>query len=125
MAKIIRGRVPNDGNGRIGGDWLSATYLCSKWVSIESITDDEAVASWLANRVEDDAVEVQAYLNSGYDHSVGCYSYCEVYEVLESDLLDAINDCPLLTDDEREKMVEKYEDIVWNTDDYESDEEDY
>lgn len=124
MAKMRGGYVPNDGNGMVGGSWFSRTDLCDKFVAIEDLTEDEAVAAWLSQRMGDEAIIVEAHITSGYDHSVGIDCFAEVDDFIEPEgFEDAVAECPLLTEETRKALWEKFETIAYDTANYETKED--
>ena len=119
------GRVSNDGNGMVGGRWESSTvlaykdrYLCD---IIDCITDEvksNEVFTWLKDKLGD-PIRFEAYFDMGYDYSVGLDSYCDLDEsFLPEDAEDAVNECPLLNDNEKKFIVSKMQDIADESEGY-------
>ena len=128
------GRVSNDGNGMIGGRWANTTclahkevWLCDIMGNISESDEDKAnkVYEWLKDHIGD-PIQLEAYFDVGYDESVGLSSYCDLDEAFLPDgLEDAINECPLLTEEEKEVLMEKVQEVADDEDKYELYEIDY
>lgn len=112
------GYVKPDGNPMTGGEWWSITALYKKFIPIDSLTDDEAVAAWLADKYGDEAVYVEAYITEGEDKTTNCYTF-EVEEIFEPEgLFLATEECPLLTPETKQALWERLDNIAYDTDDY-------
>lgn len=119
IKKHSHGYVKPDGNPMTGGEWWSTTALYNKFIPIDSLTDDEAVAAWLADRYGDEDVYVEAYITEGEDTSTNSYT-CEVEEIFEpEDFLKATEECPLLTPETKQALLERLDTIAYDTDNYE------
>lgn len=113
------GYVKPDGNPMTGGEWWSTTALYNKLIPIDSLTDDEAVAAWLADKYGDEEVYVEAYIIESEDTSTNGYTF-EVDEWFEAGKFFEITEqCPLLTAETRQALWERLDNIAYDTDDYE------
>lgn len=113
------GYVKPDGNPMTGGEWWSTTDLYKKFIPIDSLTDDEAVAAWLADKYGEDEVYIEAYITEGEDTSTNYYGY-EVDEWFEpEDFFLATEECPLLTPETKQALLERLDNIAYDTNDYE------
>lgn len=120
-----KGRVGNDGNGMVGGRWWGATVLGYADIdfspALDSIQDDSHfndVFSWIQEKLGSDTVRVEAYFNVGKDDSVGLPEYCDLDEWFEpEDFINAINDCPFLSESERMCVLADMGELIENTDD--------
>lgn len=119
------GVVSNEGNGMIGGRWENTTilaykdcYLCD---IIDCITDEvksNDIFVWLKDRLRD-PIRFEAYFDMGYDDSVGLSYYCDLDEsFLPKDAEDAVNECPLLNDEEKKALVSKMQDMADKNESY-------
>lgn len=112
------GYVKPDGNPMTGGEWRSTTDLYKKFIPIDSLTDDEAVAAWLADKYGEDEVYIEAYITEGEDTSTNYYGY-EVYEWFDDKgFEDVLFSCPMLSETQQTAIWEKLEAIAYDTDDY-------
>ena len=104
----------------IGGRWANTTRLAHKEVWLCDLfeppvennerTDDAYL--WLKERIGE-LIRFESYFDVGYDESVCLSSYCDIDESFIPDgVEDAINECPLLTDEEKEVLMEKVEDLA-------------
>ena len=115
-----KGRVGHDGNGMVGGSYAYAVQLHQAAVEFEpalacteSRDDAEEIFWWLYYYLNSDTVTVDAYFSVGYDHSVGIDSHCDLEEQFYSDAFDeAVDKCPMLSDDERASIKEKMTEII-------------
>ena len=114
------GRVSNDGNPMIGGTYAFSTCLAHAEIEISRLlsvlnpkTNADAVLEWMKQNYDKDGIiTIEAYITSGYDHSVGVNGYCELDEYFDpDDFYAAMDDCPLLTGDEYNAVA----DLLQNT----------
>ena len=122
MRPIIKseshGYFKPDGNPMTGGKWASITFLAHKEIPIESLTDNKEVTAWLTTHYCDDSICVDAYLTSGYDTSTN-YAGCEVDEWFDDDAFcHFVEECPLLTQEEKTDLVDTLDLIASDTDGY-------
>ena len=114
------GRVGCDGNGMVGGDWMSVTHLAYKYVYLETIIKSDDAWEWMHGRLGDEAFRIDAYITTGYDHSVGQDYICEMDEWFTNDEFEtALDECPYLTAEERLSARTELESIALNEDGYE------
>lgn len=115
-----KGRVGHDGNGMVGGSYEYAVQLHHTKVEYEpalectaSRPDSEEIFWWFYYYLNSDTVTVEAYFSVGYDHSVGASGYCDLEEQFYSDAFDeAVDICPLLSDEEKEAIKQKMVEII-------------
>ena len=127
------GRVPNDGNGMIGGRWWSCTRLAHKEIPLTDLIperpDYDAVSAYFIEKGWGDDypfVEVEAYFTTGADESVGLREICDLDEsFVPEDFEKAVDDCPFLTQPESDALKEKVREIADDEDGYEFYEIDY
>ena len=120
------GVVSNDGNGMVGGRWENTTilaykdcYLCDIMDGIVEEEKSDDVFAWLKDRLGD-PIRFEAYFDMGYDDSVGLGYYYDLDEsFLPEDTEDAIDQCPLLNDEEKKSIVSKMQDIADDSNSYE------
>lgn len=112
------GSVSPDGNGMTGGRWWGCERLGYRCVSISeqldpSISDEryKEISEWFYAKNYDDVV-IEAYIELSEDTSTN-YSGCEIDEVFYPEEFDKrINECPLLTDDEKAKAINDFNKYV-------------
>ncbi len=122
-----KGRVPNDGNGMVGGKWWGAQRLAHKEIPLADLipdrADPDAVCAYFIEKGWGDLyafVEVEAYFDVGSDESVGLREICDLDESFIPDgFEDAVNECPFLTQPESDALIEKVQEIADKDDDYE------
>lgn len=120
------GYASNEGNGMVGGAWAGATALAHKDFYLSDFTDDiedEARGNnayiWLKERL-DDPILLEAYFDVGYDHSVGLGEYCDLNETFIPDGFEEdVNECPFLTESEKEALVKMVQGVAEKEDGYE------
>lgn len=122
MRPIIKneshGYVKPDGNPMTGGKWSSITYLAHKEIPIESLTASPEVVAWLTEHHCEESIFVEAYLTSGYDTSTN-YVGCEVDEWFDDNAFgNIVEECPLLTDEQKTAIWNKVDDIANDPDGY-------
>ena len=122
MRPIIKreshGYVKPDGNPMTGGAWFSITFLAHKFIPVESLTADPDVVAWLKDFYANEAVFVVAYITSGYDKSTN-YEGVEVEEWFdEDDFNDVIEECSLLTQEEKTAIWNKLDELANDPDGY-------
>lgn len=113
------GYVKPDGNPMTGGEWWSTTALYKKFIPIDSLTDDEAVAAWLADKYGDEAVYVEAYITEGEDKTTNYYDFVVDEWFDDKGFEEAVNLCPLLTEGKRAEIMGALDLMATDTDDYE------
>ena len=125
MRPIIRrqckGRVPNEGNGMVGGAYAFCTRLAYKkieiWPALRCLiarVDYEDICKWFEDNYDaNGTATVEAYFTVGYDHSVGVSDSCEEDERFGPDGFDeTVNRCPYLNDEERFYIITAMDDMV-------------
>lgn len=128
-----KGRVGNDGNGMVGGKWANTTRLAYKDIPVKKLTEcisdaDKAgkCLKWLTEKIGE-TFRVEAYFDTGYDHSVGLSEYCEMNEGFDPEqvVFDAIKSCPLMSEEDKARMMFDLANICEDEDGYELYEIDY
>lgn len=128
-----KGWIGNDGNGMVGGRWANTTILAYKDIPVKKLTEgisDEEKAkkclSWLKERIGE-TFRVEAYFDTGYDHSVGLSEYCEMNEGFDPEqvVFDSIDSCPWLSPGERHEVTGWLYELCDDEDGYELYEIDY
>ena len=100
------GYVKPDGNPMTGGEWWNTTALYKKFIPIDSLTENDAVAEWLADRYGDEAVYIEAYITESEDTSTDTY-ICEVEDWFDDNgFVEVVNICPLLTDEGKVDLLD-------------------
>lgn len=122
MRPIIKseshGYVKPDGNPMTGGAWSSITFLAHKEIPIESLTADQEVTAWLTEHYGEETIYMEAYITSGYDKSTN-YVGCEVDEWFDDNAFcNLIEECPLLTQEQKTDLVDELDLIASDTDGY-------
>ena len=121
------GKVPNDGNGMVGGKWWGMKRLAYKDIKVsdltECITDTdkaEKALEWLEERIGE-TFRVEAYFHIGSDESVGMPEICEWDEGFdpEQKVFDAIKTCPYLDGEAQAEMMFDLANICEDEDGYE------
>lgn len=121
-----RGYASNEGNGMVGGAYgwcVGLNYCdfetCRLTECIED--DDDRIWSWFVDKIGDE-FRVEAYIEFSYDYSVGDPGSCEIEEAFppEQKVYDAIEECPLLTAEQKAKVLEHLEKMLddLDVDDY-------
>ena len=115
------GRVPNEGNGMVGGTYAFCTRLAYKkieiWPALRCVSargDYEDIKEWFIDNYDANGMAtVEAYFTVGYDHSGGVNSSCEEDErFLPEGFEDAVYRCPYLDGDEWIDINMKMSDMV-------------
>lgn len=106
-----------------GRGWASCTSLYYKDVSFDNFLPDdvsEEARAWLFREYGNEWVRLEAYIECGYDHTVGVnYGYDMDEWFLDEDFEKLVDECPLLTDEQREAIVAKMEEYAEEKDGYE------
>ena len=110
MRPIIKdhshGYVKPGGNPMTGGEWWSTTALYKKFIPIDSLSEDEAVAAWLADLYGEDEVYIEAYITESEDTSTDTY-ICEVEDWFDDKgFVEVVNICPLLTEEGKVDLLD-------------------
>ena len=127
------GRVPNEGNGMVGGKWWGCKRLAHKEIDLGELIPEngfeDAVCAYFIDKGFGDVyawIEVEAYFSVGSDESVGLPEICDLYEsYLPEGFEKAVNDCPFLTQTESDVLIEEVWHIADDEDGYELYEIDY
>lgn len=121
IKKKSSGYASHDGNHMVGGSWKSETRLYFKYIDIDAIIESDNAYNWLIEKRQGSGdVRVEAYITTGYDHSVGIENMCDMEEYfLDEELIEQIQECPFLSENEVTDAIAEYEDIASNTDNYE------
>ena len=99
---------------------MSITSLAFKFVYIEDLIKGDEAWEWMHEKLGDESFKIEAYITTGYDHSVGLDDICEMDEWFANEEFDkALEECPLLTAEEKEKVKTELEAIAENEDGYE------
>ena len=121
------GRVPNDGNGMVGGKWWGMKRLAHKEINLAEIVPEngfeEAVCAYFIEKGFGDVyawIEVEAYFHIGSDESVGMPEICDLDESFIPDgFCEAVDACPFLTKPESDALKAKVCEIADDEDGYE------